>query len=162
MAAAPSMIRDVSRPLRLDHPGAVWHITARGNERKEIFRDDHDREAWLALLAQTVDLFDWRLHAYILMGNHFHMVVETPAASLSRGMRQLNGVYAMRFNKRHARVGHLFQGRFHSELVQKDSHLLEVLRYVVLNPVRAGRAAGAHDWSWSSYRATAGLEPAPG
>jgi REP element-mobilizing transposase RayT len=151
----------VSRPLRLEHPGAVWHVTARGNEQREIFRDDVDRERWLGLLGDTVVLFTWRLHAYVLMGNHYHLVLETPVPSLSRGMRHLNGVYTQAFNRRHERVGHLFQGRFQSILVERESHLLELLRYVVLNPVRAGLVSFAPEWPWSSYRATAGDVPAP-
>jgi REP element-mobilizing transposase RayT len=151
----------VSRPLRLDHPGAVWHVTARGNERREIFRDDRDRVIWLDLLAKVVVLFAWRLHGYVLMGNHYHLIVETPIPSLSRGMRHLNGVYTQAFNRRHERVGHLFQGRFKSILVERDSHLLELLRYVVLNPVRAGLVRSPAQWPWSSYHATAGEAPPP-
>jgi putative transposase len=151
----------VSRPLRLEHPGAVWHVTSRGNERREVFRDDADRERWLGLLGKAVVLFAWRLHAYVLMSNHYHLLVETPVPSLSKGMRHLNGVYTQAFNRRHERVGHLFQGRFKSILVEKESHLLELLRYVVLNPIRAGLVRGPGEWPWSSYRATAGEAPAP-
>jgi putative transposase len=155
------MIRSVSRPLRIDHPGAIWHITARGNNKKNIFRDDLDRERWLWLLAEAVEMFDWRLHAYILMDNHFHLVVETPVGNLSRGMRHLNGVHSIWFNRRHGRTGHLFEGRFRAKLVERETYLLEVLRYVVLNRVRARVATTPGEWPWSSYRATAGEEPAP-
>lgn len=151
----------MSRPLRLEHPGAVWHVTSRGNEKREVFRDDADRETWLGLLGRVVVVFSWRLHAYVLMGNHYHLVVETPIPSLSRGMRHLNGVYTQAFNRRHERVGHLFQGRFKAILVEKESHLLELLRYVVLNPVRAGLVRSPREWAWSSYRATAGEAQAP-
>lgn len=151
----------MSRPLRLEHPGAVWHVTSRGNEKREVYRDDEDRVRWLHLLGKTVARFNWRLHAYVLMGNHYHLLVETPIPTLSRGMRHLNGVYTQAFNRRHERVGHLFQGRFKGILVEKESHLLELLRYVVLNPVRAGLVRSARDWPWSSYRATAGEAPAP-
>jgi REP element-mobilizing transposase RayT len=151
----------VSRPLRLEHPGAVWHVTSRGNEKRLVFRDDADRERWLGLLGKVVVLFAWRLHAYVLMGNHYHLLLETPVPSLSKGMRHLNGVYTQAFNRRHERVGHLFQGRFKSILVERESHLLELLRYVVLNPVRAGLVRGPEEWPWSSYRATAGEEPTP-
>ncbi len=151
----------MARPLRLEHEGAVWHVTSRGNERKNIFRTDADRLLFLALLAEAVKRFRWVVHVYTLMTNHFHLVIETPEKTLSRGMQWLNGRYAQRFNKRHHRVGHLFQGRFHSELVQKESHLLELARYVVLNPVRAGMVERPEDYRWSSYRATAGLEAAP-
>lgn len=155
------MLGAMSRPLRLEHPGAVWHVTSRGNEKQPVYRDDIDRQTWLRLLGRVVVHFGWRLHGYVLMGNHYHLIAETPNPSLSRGMRQLNGVYTQAFNRRHARVGHLFQGRFHSVLLQKESHLLELLRYVVLNPVRAGLVDSACDWPWSSYRATVGDARAP-
>jgi REP element-mobilizing transposase RayT len=145
----------------LEHPGAVWHVTARGNEKREIFRDDADRERWLSLLGKVVVSFGWRLQGYVLMGNHYHLIVETPIPCLSRRMRHLNGVYTQASNRRHQRVGHLFQGRFKSILVEKDSHLLELLRYVVLNPVRATLVHSPCEWAWSSYRATAGETSAP-
>jgi len=126
-----------------------------------VFRDDLDRERFLAVLSRTVELFRWRLHAYVLMGNHYHLLLETPEPTLSRGMRQLNGVYTQAFNRAHRRVGHLFQGRFKAILVEKEAHLLELCRYVVLNPVRAGLVRSAKDWRWSSYGATAGLVSAP-
>jgi putative transposase len=155
------MIRPMSRPLRLEQPGAIWHITARGNEKKDIYRDDVDRQRWLDLLGRTAEAYNWRVYAYAQMGNHFHLVIESVEATLSAGMRQLNGVYAQWFNRRHDRVGHLFQGRFHSELVEEEPYLLELVRYVVQNPVRAGIVRRAQDWSWSSHRATAGLAAAP-
>jgi REP element-mobilizing transposase RayT len=151
----------VSRPLRIEFAGAFWHVTARGNEKRDVFRDDADREAFLAILGRTVGLFRWTLHAYVLMKNHFHLLVETPEPTLSKGMRQLNGVYTQTFNRRHRRSGHLFQGRFKSVLVHRETHFLELARYVVLNPVRAGAARSARAWPWSSYRATAGLASAP-
>lgn len=151
----------MSRPLRLDHAGALWHVTSRGNERREVFRDDEDRREFLRLLGRAVELFGWKLHAFVLMGNHYHLLVGTPEATLSRGMRQLNGDYAQHFNRRHGRDGHVFRGRFKAVLVQRESHLLEVARYVVRNPVRAGMVKSAEEWPWSSYRATAGLEPVP-
>jgi len=139
----------------------LWHVTTRGNERRDIFREDADRVEFLAILGRTVTLFRWRLHGYVLMGNHYHLLVETPEPTLSRGMRQLNGLYTQGFNRRRRRVGHLFQGRFKAILVEKDAHLLELARYLVLNPVRAGLAKSAGAWAWSSYRATAGIEKAP-
>ena len=151
----------MSRPLRPEFPDAVWHVTCRGNERREVFRDDGDRERFLSILGRTVSLFRWRLHAFVLMGNHYHLLVETPEPTLSRGMRQLNGVYTQSFNRAHERVGHLFQGRFKAILVEKEAHLLELCRYVVLNPVRARMVPAAKAWPWSSYRATAGLMEAP-
>ena len=151
----------MARPLRLDHAGAVWHLTSRGNERREIFREDEDRERFLRILAGVVKRFRWRVHAYVLMGNHYHLLVDTPEPTLSRGMKHLNGVYTQSFNRRHRRVGHLLQGRFKAILVERESHLLELTRYVVLNPVRAGMTETAGQWKWSNYRATAGLRPAP-
>ncbi len=151
----------MSRPLRLDHAGALWHVTARGNERRDVFLDDADRREFLHLLGRSVELFGWKLHAWVLMGNHYHLLVGTPEATLSRGMRQLNGDYAQHFNRRHGRDGHVFQGRFKAILVQREAHLLEVSRYIVRNPVRAGIVTSPGDWPWSSFRATAALESAP-
>lgn len=151
----------MARPLRLEHPGALWHVTARGNERGDVFRDDDDRREFLSVLGRTVTIYGWRLHAYVLMGSHYHLLVETPEPTLSRGMRDLNGVTTQRFNRRHGRSGHLFEGRFKAILVEREAHLLEVARYVVLNPVRAGVAKAPAAWPWSSYKATAGLAEAP-
>lgn len=151
----------MARPLRLEHAGALWHVTCRGNERRSIFRDDRDRNLFLAVLSEAVELFAWRLHAYVLMGNHYHLLLETPEANLSRGMHRINAVYSQSFNRRHDRAGHLLQGRFKAILVEKERHLLELVRYVVLNPVRAGLARDARDWPWSNYLATAGLRQAP-
>ena len=147
----------MARPLRIEFPGAVYHITSRGNERKAVFRDDQDRKIFLDTLADVTLRYNWLCHAYCLMDNHYHLLIDTPDGNLSIGMRQLNGVYTQGFNKRHDRVGHLFQGRFKAVLVQKDNHLLEACRYVVLNPVRAKRVQKPEGWVWSSYGATAGL-----
>jgi len=119
-----------------------------------IFVGDVDREAMLALLGQVCARFNWICHAYCLMTNHYHLVVETPDGNLSRGMRHFNGVYTQRFNRRHDRVGHVFQGRYHAVLVDKDAYLMELARYVVLNPVRARMVQHPGQWQWSSYRAT--------
>lgn len=148
----------MARPLRIEYPGAVYHLTGRGNERKDIFRDDSDRRAFLNTLQRVCSRYHWLCHAYCLMGNHYHLLVETPDGNLSIGMRQLNGVFTQWFNRRHRRTGHLFQGRFKAVVIQKDSHLLEVCRYVVLNPVRAHMVDRPDQWPWSSFRATAGLE----
>jgi putative transposase len=147
----------MARPLRIEYDGALYHVTSRGNERRSVFRDDTDRELFLNILAQVRERFHWICHAYCLMNNHYHLVIETPDGNLSKGMRQLNGVYTQAFNKRHGRVGHLFQGRFKGILVQKESHFLEVCRYVVLNPLRARWVQRPHYWKWSSFAATAGL-----
>jgi REP element-mobilizing transposase RayT/plasmid stabilization system protein ParE len=151
----------MARPLRLEFPGALYHLTSRGDGREDVFLTAADREAFLQVLTQVVERFAWLCHAYCLMDNHYHLLVETPQANLSRGMRQLNGVYTQAFNRAHGRVGHVFQGRFKSILVEKESHLLELARYIVQNPVRARSVRRAVDWPWSSYRATAGLEAAP-
>ncbi len=151
----------MSRPIRLEYPGAVFHITCRGNERRTTFRDDLDRVRFLDLLGQAVDRFRWVVTAYVLMSNHFHFVVELTAANLSRGMQWLNGGYVQRFNLRHERVGHLHQGRFKSILIEEDTYMLELIRYVVLNPVRANMVPRPEDYAWSSYRATAGLGHVP-
>jgi putative transposase len=148
----------VARPLRIEFPGAVYHLTSRGNEKRPIFLGDEDRKSFLNLLADVSARYHWICHAYCLMDNHYHLLMETPEGNLSIGMRQLNGVYTLAFNRRHGRVGHLFQGRFKAILIEKDSHLLEVCRYVVLNPVRAGAVENPERWRWSSYRATGGRE----
>lgn len=149
------------RPLRIEFPGAFYHVTSRGNDQKDIYRDDMDRRAFLDVLKQVYERFNWGIHAYCLMGNHYHLLIETPEANLSKGMRQLNSVYTQRFNRRHQRVGHVLQGRYKAILVERDAYFLELTRYIVLNPVRAGICASPRDWPWSSYRATVGQEPAP-
>jgi REP element-mobilizing transposase RayT len=152
----------MARPLRIEYAGALYHITARGDGRDCIYLDDRDRAAFLDVLAEVIERHNWLCHAYCLMGNHYHLLIETPEANLSRGMRDLNGVYTQGFNRRHGRVGHVFQGRFKGILVDRDSYLLELSRYIVLNPVRAAMVHRAQDWPWSSYRATAGLRDRPG
>jgi len=151
----------MARPLRIEYPGAVYHVTSRGNERKAIFRTNADREAFLAFLGKTVNRFGWSLIAWVLMTNHFHLVIQTPEPNLSRGMHWLNGSYAGWFNHGHKRWGHLFGGRFKAFIIEKDAYFAEVLRYVVLNPVRAKMVEGPEKYRWSSYRATAGLEAPP-
>ncbi len=151
----------MARPLRIEYPGAIYHLTNRGNAGQTIFEDDVDRIAFLSVLGDVVDRMGWLCHAYCLMGNHYHLMVETPEANLSGGMRRLNGSYTQRFNRRHERFGHLFQGRYRAILVERESHLLELCRYVVLNPLRAGLVRSADVFQWSSYRATAGRGPTP-
>jgi REP element-mobilizing transposase RayT len=146
----------MARPLRIELPGGLYHITARGDRREAIYLADADRRAWLELLGQVCDRFNWVCHAYCQMTNHYHLVVETPDGNLSRGMRQLNGVYTQYLNRTHARVGHVFQGRYTGIVVEKQSYLLELARYVVLNPVRADMVKSPGAWAWSSYRATIG------
>ena len=149
----------MARPLRIEFAGAVYHVTARGNAKQDIYLCPEDKADFLHLLARACDRHRWHCHAYCLMMNHYHLLIETGAPSLSKGMKYLNGTYTQSFNRRHRRVGHLFQGRFKGILVEADSYLLELARYIVLNPVRAGMVSIAAEWSWSSYRATAGLAP---
>ncbi|MDA8100965.1 MAG: transposase [Nitrospiraceae bacterium] len=146
----------MARPLRIQYAGAVYHVTSRGNEKKPVFKDDADRQNFLNTLQHVNKRYNWICHAYCLMTNHYHLLIETPDGNLSLGMRQLNGVYTQLFNKQHGRTGHLFQGRYSAILIQKDSHLLEVCRYVVLNPVRSKMVETPSHYAWSSYAATAG------
>ncbi|MBU2509011.1 MAG: transposase [Patescibacteria group bacterium] len=149
------------RPPRIEYPGALYHITSRGNEKKNIYTYDQDRMTFLDILHDATDEYNWICHAYCLLNNHYHILIETPDANLSAGMKQLNGNYAQIYNKTHSRVGHLFGGRFGSIIIEKDPHLFEVARYVVLNPVRAGLVDQPKNWIWSSYHATAGLDKTP-
>jgi putative transposase len=149
----------MARPPRIEIAGGIYHVIARGNERRAIFRDNNDRAAFLELLAKTLERHRWELLAYCLMNNHYHLLVLTPEPDLKRGMHYVNACYAQRFNRRHRRVGHLFQGRYKAILVQDDKHLLAAARYIVRNPVRAGICATPAEWPWSGYRATCGLKP---
>lgn len=161
LAGQGPSIGDVARPLRIAFEGALYHVTSRGNARAPIFLGDADRYLFLDVVGEVVVRHRWGCHAYCLMDNHYHLVLDTPRADLSSGMRQLNGLYTQRFNRRHGSVGHVFQGRFKGILVERESHLLELARYVVLNPVRAGLTTCAEDYRWSSLRATVGLCAAP-
>ncbi len=141
----------MARPLRIDFAGAVYHVMSRGNERRAIVRDDRDRRTWLDWVRRTVETYDLRLHAFVLMTNHYHLFVETPLANLSAAMHGLNGSYASYFNRRHERAGHLWQGRFKAHLIEREGHWLEVSRYMHLNPSRAGMVKKPEDYAWSSY-----------
>lgn len=147
----------MSRALRIEFPGAYYHITSRGNARADIYLDDACRRYFLSLLKQVCERYRWFCHAYCLMDNHYHLLIETADSNLSKGMRHLNGVYTQWVNRTHRRVGHLFQGRYKAILIDSDDYLLELSRYIVLNPVRARMCYEAADWPWSSYRSTAGL-----
>ncbi len=151
----------MARPLRIEFPGALYHVTSRGDRREAIYENDADREAFLAVLATCVERFNWICHAYCLMTNHYHLLIETMDGNLSKGMRQLNGVYTQASNRRHGRLGHLFQGRFKGILVDKEAYWLELSRYIVLNPVRAGMVKHPKDWAWSSYRSMTGMSAVP-
>ena len=136
----------MARPLRIEFAGAFYHITTRGDRREEIYEADDDREAFIEIFGAVIADFAWRCHAYCLMENHYHLFVETPRANLSKGMRQLNGVYTQWSNRRHGRSGHLFQGRYKGILVDSDAYLQELSRYIVLNPIRAGMVDDPADW----------------
>lgn len=152
----------MSRTPRLNFEGGIYHVFARGNGKQTIFFDSADKMDFLRLLEKTNDRYEWLCHTYCLMPNHFHLLLELLKGSLSRGMQFLSSIYAQNLNKRKNWVGHVFQGRFKSILIQRDAYLLELSRYIVLNPVRAGFVSDPKDWPWSSYRAIAGLEPKHG
>ena len=149
------------RKPRVEVPGAIQHVVARGNAGVRIVIDDDDRRAFLTGLARAAERYGWLVHAYCLMDTHVHLVVETPEPTLGSGMQRLTGGYAYEFNRRHARYGHLFAGRYSASLIDTDRHAIMAGAYVVLNPVRAGLVDDAVDWPWSSYRASAGLVTAP-
>jgi putative transposase len=150
----------VVRPPRIEQAGGVFHVVARGNERVLVFRGDRDRERFLEILGEVAGRYRWRVLAYCLMGNHFHLLVMTLEPTLARGMRQLNGVYAQWFNRRHGRVGHLFQGRYKAVSVQTDAQLRRAVRYVIRNPIRAGLTSRPEQWCWTSHHATVGTAAA--
>jgi putative transposase len=149
------------RPLRIQAEDAIYHLSGRANSELPIFLDDRDRQLFLSLFAFVVDRFGWHCYAYCLMTTHFHLLAMTPEPNLARGMQWLNGVYAQRFNKRHAHAGHVFRGRYSSTLVEREGHLVELHRYLPLNPVRAGACKSPRAWLWSSYPALIGVAPIP-
>lgn len=151
----------MARPLRLDVSGGFYHVMSRGNERSNIFIDDEDRRRFFKIFLSSTERYAVRCHTFCLMGNHYHLLLETPDGNISEAIRHLNGVYAQWFNNRHNRVGHLFQGRFKSILIDVDTYLLAVARYIVQNPVRASLVTHPSDWKWSSYGALAGLTLPP-
>lgn len=151
----------MSRPVRIEFPGAVYRVTSKGREGQVVFDDADDRGAFLNVLDNVVIRFGWLIHSYVLMDDHYHLVVEVPEANLSKGMRQLNGVYTQHVNRRHAQEGPIFHGRFKSILLEKKSYLLPVCRHVVTNPSRIKKASNFSAYKWSSYRALAGQVKAP-
>jgi putative transposase len=151
----------MGRTPRIQFAGALYHVTTRGNAKQRVCLDDWDYTWLAAQIGEAVTRCGWICHSYCLLGNHFHLSIETPEPNLAKGMRILNGPYAQRFNRRYDRVGHVFQGRYRAALVKRNEHLLELSRYIALNPVRAGLCARPELWPWSSYRATIGLEKPP-
>jgi len=151
----------MTRPVRIEFEGGLYHVTSRGDRQEPIYEDDEDRERFLTIFGDVIETYHWICHGYCLMSNHYHLIIETPDGNLSKGMRQLNGVYTQASNRRHQRVGHLFQGRYKGVLVDGDTHLLELTRYVVLNPVRASMVSNPGDWLWSSYLAMTGQSKPP-
>ncbi len=151
----------MARPIRIEFAGALYHVTSRGDRQEDIYLADKDRADFLIILGQVCDRFNWVIHAYCLMDNHYHLLIETPDGNLSQGMRQLNGVYTQTSNRTHKKVGHVFQGRYRAIIVQKETYLLELARYIVLNPVRAGMVRQAKTWPWSSYLDTGGYREPP-
>jgi putative transposase len=142
----------MARPMRIEFAGALYHITARGNEKRDIFNDEKDFNKFIEILKKYVERFGVKIYCYVLMNNHYHLMVETPGANLTAFMHNVQSYYTNYFNKRHKRIGHLFQGRYKALIVDKDSYLMELSRYIHLNPVRAGLVARPERWKWSSYR----------
>ena len=160
----------MARPIRVEDEGAVYHVTARGNERRKVFRDDQDRQCFVDTLAECAERFGLVVHAYCLMPNHYHLIVETPRANLCAALGWLQTAYSIRFNRRHRRAGHLFQGRFKALVVEADAYACELVRYVHLNPVRppnrkapvpAERRKRLEQYPWSSHGAYAGRADPP-
>ena len=142
----------MARPLRIEYPSAFYHVTSRGNEQKDVFKSQKDREKFLSYLESATERYGAVIHAYCLLSNHYHILLETPAGNLSQIMRHINGAYTIYFNIKRKRAGHLFQGRFKAILVEADEYATELSRYIHLNPVRAGIVARPEEYQWSSYR----------
>ena len=151
----------MARRPRLQYPGAIYHVMSRGNRKAPIFDDDADRDRFIETLATASDRYGTRVYEACQMTNHYHLLLATPRGNLSCFMQYLNGVFSQRSNRQHGRTGHLFEGRFRSIVVQRDSYLRRVSKYIVLNPVRAGVVSDVAAWPWSTFRATAGLEDPP-
>ena len=151
----------MSRPLRVEYPGAFYHVTSRGNERKMVFQSTRDRERYLSYLESAHERYGAVIHTYCLMGNHYHLLLETPRGNLSQIIHHINGAYTTYFNVKRDRSGHLFQGRFKGILVEKDAYCKELSRYIHLNPVRAGMVKSPSEYPWSSYRCFVGKQKRP-
>jgi putative transposase len=152
----------MARAPRIETPGGIYHVGSKGNRGCIVYEDDFERRMFLRLLALVAKRYGWICHAYVLMSNHFHLLIQLDVGGLSDGMQLLNGCFAKFSNRRHGYVGqHLFRNRFWSEQIVDDAHLLQTARYIVLNPVRAHICETPEEWRWSSYRACAGIDFAP-
>jgi len=151
----------MGRPLRITYPGAHYHVTSRGNEQKDIFKSRRDREQFLSYLESSVTRYGATIHAYCLMTNHYHLLLETPKGNLPEVMRHINGAYTNYYNTKRKRAGHLLQGRYKAILIEADEYLLELTRYIHLNPVRCGMVTKPEAHPWSSYQDYIGARPAP-
>jgi REP element-mobilizing transposase RayT len=151
----------MARQLRIEYPGAFYHVTSRGNERRAIFKNQRDRAQFLSYLESATRRYGALIHVYCLMDNHYHLLVETPSGNLSRIMQHINGAYTTYFNVKRQRSGHLFQGRYKAILVHKDEYAKELSRYIHLNPVRAGIEQRPEAYKWSSYVYYAGYKKSP-
>ncbi len=151
----------MGRPLRIEYPGAFYHVTSRGNERKDVFKSRRDREKFLEYLESATERYGAVIHVYCLMSNHYHLLIETPDGNLSQIMRHINGAYTNYFNAKRKRSGHLFQGRYKALLIEADAYATTVSRYMHLNPVRVGMVATPEEYQWSSYQAYIGLDKTP-
>jgi REP-associated tyrosine transposase len=151
----------MARTVRIQFPGAIYHVRTIGNSKQAVFLCDGDRWAFLRMLGSVVERYQWLCHGYCLMNNHYHLMIETPRGNLSSGMKVLNGAYTQATNRRHGRTGHIFEGRFRSKVLEKEGHLVELCRYIALNPVKAGVVDDPAEWRWSSFRAMSGSQQAP-
>jgi len=155
------MISSMARPIRIEYPGALYHVISRGNDHHDLYLDDQDRQKFLDWIEDAVEMHQLICHAYCLMDNHYHLLIETKEANLSKAMRDINGNYTQSFNVRHKHVGHLLQGRYKAFVIEKETYLLAVARYIVLNPVRAKLVKHPRQWKWSSYLSTAEAQDHP-
>jgi REP-associated tyrosine transposase len=151
----------MARPLRIAYPGAYYHVTSRGNERKDVFKSRKEREKFLEYLASATERYGAAIHAYCLMSNHYHLLLETPEGNLSQIMRHINGAYTTYFNIKRKRAGHLFQGRFKAILIEADEYAVELSRYIHLNPVRVCIVGKPGEYPWSSFQSYIGQSKVP-
>ena len=142
----------MARKIRIEYAGAAYHVMARGNQGRDIYGDDPDRKLWLETLGEACEKTGWRIHAWVMMNNHYHLLLETPEANLVVGMKWLQGTYTQRYNSRHEVFGHLFQGRYKAFLVDQERYFFALIRYIHRNPVKRELCEKPEDWPWSSFR----------